>query len=61
VWKKLIAAGEGLGLYSGDEFCHHKDDPHFQLTGIFPVSPNDQARQILQTDGAQAVWTAAGL
>jgi D-alanyl-D-alanine carboxypeptidase len=61
VWKKIITAGESLGLYSGDEFCHLKDDPHFQFTGTFGVSPNDQARTILQTLGAQAVWTAAGI
>jgi peptidoglycan L-alanyl-D-glutamate endopeptidase CwlK len=60
VWKQLITFGESLGMYSGDEFTHH-DDPHFQLTGIFPVTPNDDARQILQTQGLQAVWDTAGL
>jgi peptidoglycan LD-endopeptidase CwlK len=61
VWKKIIATGEELGLYSGDEFCHHKDDPHFQLTGTFPVSPNDRARLVLQSAGLKAVWAEAGL
>jgi peptidoglycan LD-endopeptidase CwlK len=60
VWQKMIIAGESLGLYSGDEF-HHKDEPHMQLTGRFGVSPDDEVRQILQTQGLQAVWDRAGL
>lgn len=61
VWRKIITAGESLGLYSGDEFCSRKDDPHFQLTGSFPVSPNDLARQVLQNASLKAVWVEAGL
>jgi peptidoglycan LD-endopeptidase CwlK len=60
VWQQIITTGESLGMYSGDEFKRH-DDPHFQLTGIFPVSPNDDARNILQMQGLQAVWDVAGL
>ena len=61
VWTRLINVGESLGLYSGSEFTHIKDEPHFQLTGTFPVSPNDEARQIFKNAGMEAVWQEAGL
>jgi hypothetical protein len=61
VWKKIIAAGESLGLYSGDEFCSRKDDPHFQMTGRFPVSPTDEVRKIFANVGVYGVWVEAGL
>jgi len=61
VWRMIISVGEGMGLYSGDEFLHCKDEPHFQLTGTFPVSPNDEARELLAHSGMEAVWKAAGL
>lgn len=62
IWRRLISVGESLGMYSGNEFVHcPKDDPHFQLTGTFPVSPNDEARQIFQNAGMEAVWKEAGL
>jgi peptidoglycan LD-endopeptidase CwlK len=60
VWQKLITAGESLGMYSGDEFKRH-DDPHFQLTGRFPVSPTDEVRQIFANVGVYGVWVEAGL
>jgi peptidoglycan L-alanyl-D-glutamate endopeptidase CwlK len=60
-WRKIITLGESIGLYSGDEFLHCKDEPHFQLTGKFPVSPNNQARELLAHLGTDAVWKAAGL
>jgi len=57
VWQQIIKAGESLGLYSGDEFEHvQKDEPHFQLTGRFPVSPDDEARSIYANEGQQAFW-----
>lgn len=61
IWRRLIAAGESLGLYSGDEFTHFKDEPHMQLTGRFPVSPNDEVRQIFREAGMESVWREAGL
>jgi peptidoglycan L-alanyl-D-glutamate endopeptidase CwlK len=61
VWAKIISSGEAVGLYSGDEFHTFKDEPHFQLTGVFPASPNDEVRQILLNDGLEAVWEQAGL
>jgi peptidoglycan L-alanyl-D-glutamate endopeptidase CwlK len=61
-WQRIITVGESLGLYSGSEFIHSpKDNPHFQLTGIFPVTPNDECRQILLNAGMQAVWQESGL
>lgn len=61
VWQQIIQAGEALGLYSGDEFHVRKDEPHFQLTGPLPVSPDDSVRQLYQSQGIEAVWKAAGL
>jgi|SRR5208283_4803762 len=61
VWAKLVAAGESLGLYSGSQFSHIKDEPHFQLTGRFPVSPDDEVRQIFLDQGMSTVWSEAGL
>ena len=60
-WQRLIAVGESLGLFSGSEFCYIKDNPHFQLTGSFPESPNDLARQVYLNAGITAVWVEAGL
>jgi hypothetical protein len=60
-WARLVAAGESLGLYSGDEFTHRKDEPHFQLTGRYPVSPNEEVKQVLLNEGMEAVWQQAGL
>ena len=60
-WQRLINVGESLGMYSGSEFCSIKDYPHFQLSGSFPVSPNDEARQIFLNAGMEAVWHEAGL
>ena len=61
IWRTIIRVGESLGLYSGDEFCRLKDDPHFQLTGTWPVSPNDEVRQMFLEQGMEAVWQQAGL
>ncbi len=62
VWRRIIALGESLGMYSGDEFVHcPKDDPHFQLTGTFPVSPNDEARSVFLNAGMSCLWIEAGL
>jgi len=61
VWNRLITVGESLGLFSGSEFCTIKDYPHFQLTGSFPSSPNNEARQVFENAGMQAVWVESGL
>lgn len=60
-WQRLVAVGESLGLFSGTEFHDIKDTPHFQLTGSFPESPNDEVRQLFMNVGMEAVWTEAGL
>lgn len=61
VWGRIVAVGESLGLFSGTQFHAIKDEPHFQLTGIFPASPTDEVRQIFRNAGMIAVWTEAGL
>lgn len=61
VWKRMVAVGESLGLVSGSEWRTFPDWPHFQLTGSFPVSPNDEVRQIFADGGMEALWKEAGL
>lgn len=60
-WKRLVAVGESLGLFSGSQFRTFKDWPHFQLTGKFPASPTDEVRQIFKDGGMEAVWIEAGI
>jgi peptidoglycan L-alanyl-D-glutamate endopeptidase CwlK len=55
-WQRIIAVGESLGLFSGSEFHDIKDNPHFQLTGRFPVTPDGEAQQIYQNEGAAMFW-----
>jgi peptidoglycan LD-endopeptidase CwlK len=59
VWQRIVATGDTLGLVAGAEWRSFPDWPHFQLTGRFPATPNDEARAILQSDGIGAVWQAA--
>jgi hypothetical protein len=58
VWQELVTKGEALGLTSGISW---KDEPHFQLVGRFPVTPNDEVRAICKQGGIKAVWDAAGI
>lgn len=60
LWPDLGTKGKSLGLYWGGDFTH-PDRPHFQLTGVFPVSPDDEVRQIFMDQGMEAVWQEAGL
>lgn len=61
-WQYVVAAGERLGLFSGSHFTHPKPDwPHFQLTGKFPESPNDEMRELFKDGGLNAVWKAANI
>lgn len=57
-WQAVINAGESVGLVNGKSW---NDQPHFQLTGIFPVSPTDEVRSIFQHVGMAGVWVEAGL
>ncbi len=58
-WAKMGNMGKMLGLFWGGDFEHNPDRPHFQLTGRFPVSPDDEVRQIFAIGGAPAVWQAS--
>src|SRR6266403_2775916 len=58
VWKEMIEKGKALGLTSGISW---KDEPHFQLTGRFPVTPTEEVRLLAQAGGMQTVWSAAGM
>lgn len=59
VWGRIVAVGTSLGLVSGAEFRSFPDWPHFQLTGRFPATPNDECRAIFAVGGLAAVWQAA--
>lgn len=62
IWVDYGSKAKTLGLFWGGDFVHAPADrPHVQLEGAFPVSPNDEVRQILLNQGMQAVWREAGL
>jgi len=62
VWARMVSAAESLGLVSGAEWHgEDKDTPHVQLTGRFPVSPDDEVRTIYMNGGITAVWNASGI
>jgi peptidoglycan L-alanyl-D-glutamate endopeptidase CwlK len=60
-WKRIVTMGESCGLVSGAEWRTFPDLPHFQLTGQFPVSPDDAVRQVFEQGGVDQVWTDSGL
>ena len=61
-WDWLAQRGVVLGLTVGAHFVHvPPDKPHFQLTGAFPASPTDLARNTMSVVGITAVWVEAGL
>lgn len=55
-WLSTIAAGKALGLTAGAEFRTFPDKPHFQLTGRFPVTPDDEVMALFHGGGLAAVW-----
>jgi len=59
VWTRIVAVGTALGMVAGAQWRTFPDWPHFQFTGRFPTTPNDEARTILATGGVNAVWEAA--
>lgn len=60
-WRRIHQLGESLGFVCGADFRTFPDWPHLQMTGRFPVTPNDEARQIFKDAGMEAVWNEAGL
>jgi len=59
-WRRIISVGTSVGLQSGALWRTFKDYPHFQLTGIFPSTPNGKVKSLLSTGGIEAVWKATG-
>jgi peptidoglycan L-alanyl-D-glutamate endopeptidase CwlK len=55
-WKLTIDCGQSLALVAGAEFRTFPDKPHFQLTGRFPVTPDDEVLILFRGGGLQAVW-----
>ena len=57
-WKRMEAIGVSLGLNSGALWRSFPDDPHFQLTGQFPVgAPDGEVRQLFKDGGMAAIWS----
>lgn len=59
-WLRIQQEGIKQGLYPGACF-HNPDHPHLQLTGTFPVNPNDEVRQTFREVGMEGVWQEAGV
>jgi hypothetical protein len=56
-WSAIISAGEVLGLFSGSRWIgKEKDNPHFQLTGPYGETPDDETKATFAGGGMQAVW-----
>lgn len=60
-WKKMEQLGISLGLTSGATWKRLVDSPHFQLTGRFPITPDDEVRQLFRDAGMEQVWKEAGI
>jgi peptidoglycan L-alanyl-D-glutamate endopeptidase CwlK len=56
-WNATIASGLDLGLVAGAEFRSFPDKPHFQFTGRFPATPDDEVLALFQGGGIMAVWS----
>lgn len=61
VWQRIVEVGVSLGLTAGAMWRTFPDEPHFQLTGSLPVSPDDEVRQTFKDGGMAALWQEAGL
>jgi peptidoglycan L-alanyl-D-glutamate endopeptidase CwlK len=61
-WSRMVSLAESFGLVSGSEWHGLKDWPHVQLTGRFPVTPDDEVRAIYeQNHSIEDVWAASGI
>jgi len=60
-WSRLWELGRQVGLVEGVVWRTFPDAPHFQLTGKFPMTPNDEVRQLFGEGGILAVWNESGL
>ena len=58
-WKQMLAAGQQVGLAEGALWHTFRDEPHFQWTGVLPVSPDNETRALYQASGLDAVWAKA--
>jgi len=60
LWLEIAQLAATVGLVSGSCW-HHQDLPHVQAPGRFPVSPDDEVREIYEAGGIAAVWASSGL
>ena len=61
-YARMVELGKSVGLVSGSDFQSLIDDPHFQMTGSFPIGcPPEPARELMAKGDLKAVWTMAGL
>jgi peptidoglycan L-alanyl-D-glutamate endopeptidase CwlK len=55
-WVAMEKEARVLGLTCGADFKRLIDCPHAQLSGRFPISPDDEVRQIFRNQGMTTVW-----
>jgi peptidoglycan L-alanyl-D-glutamate endopeptidase CwlK len=60
LWRKIRELAEGMGFTCGALWTH-PDIPHLQITGRFPVTPDDEVRQLFRDGGMAAVWQESGI
>jgi peptidoglycan L-alanyl-D-glutamate endopeptidase CwlK len=61
-YARMVQVGKSLGLVSGADFASITDDPHFQMTGSFPIGcPPEPARDLMAQNDLKGVWAMAGL
>lgn len=61
IWQRLVQLGTSLGLVAGGRFRSFPDQPHFQLTGKLPVSPDLEVRETYGQSGLAGIWRDSGL
>jgi peptidoglycan L-alanyl-D-glutamate endopeptidase CwlK len=61
IWQRLVRLGTSLGLVAGAQFRTFPDQPHFQLTGKLPMSPDLEVRESYGQSGIAGIWKDSGL
>jgi peptidoglycan LD-endopeptidase CwlK len=54
-WARIVAVGQSLGMVDGISW---KDEPHFELTGKYPLKPPQEIVDFYIKEGLPAVWSA---
>jgi peptidoglycan L-alanyl-D-glutamate endopeptidase CwlK len=60
-WKRIAEVAVSMGFVAGADFRTFTDKPHLQMTGAYPVNPNDAVRNLFDQPGLEEVWKQSGL